>query len=495
MNTLVIFGASGDLTSRKLIPSLYRLFVKGRLPEPLVIVGFSRTPKSDDGWQDELKQTTERFLGKSFDAARWEKFAPMIHYQPGDIGSAESFNALEKRLRDLESGPADRLYYLSTAPKFYEETVRRLGEAGMAAEAEQASRRVVIEKPFGTDLASAQALNDAIHHVFDERQIYRIDHYLGKETVNNILVLRFANTIFEPIWNRNYIEHIQITANEEVAVGRRVAFYETAGVLRDMFQNHLLQILTFVTMEAPSRFEAKAVRDEKVKVLQAIRPMSREQIVTDTLRGQYRSYRDEEGVAHDSRTATFAAMKLQIDNWRWKDVPIFLRSGKAMGCRTTQILVQFHRPPHSMFEVNGNPDTMPHDANRLLIQVQPAEGIQIYFQTKVPDTDMEMRMTELNFNFQSSFRGEMPESYERLLLDAMHGDASLFARSDEVETAWSIIDPIQKAWDRNPHDPEFYETGSWGPPGSDEWMMRHGHRWFDLCPLLDLPREVGEKGE
>ncbi|MDR3110354.1 MAG: glucose-6-phosphate dehydrogenase [Planctomycetaceae bacterium] len=484
MNTLIIFGASGDLTSRKLIPSLYRLFVKGRLPQPFVIVGFSRTAKTDTEWQSELRATTKQFAAKSFDSSQWDKFAAMIHYHIGDIGSPESFTSLETRLRELESGESNRLYYLSTAPKFYEQTIQQLGKAGMATESPTdsatASRRVVIEKPFGIDLQSAQKLNESIHHVFTENQIYRIDHYLGKETVNNILVLRFANTIFEPIWNRNYIDHIQITANEEVTVGHRAAFYETAGVLRDMFQNHLLQILTFVTMEAPSRFDAKAVRDEKVKVLQAIRPMSPDQIQRDTLRGQYRSYRDEEGVAKGSRTATFAAMKLQIDNWRWKDVPIFLRSGKAMGCRTTQILVQFRRPPHSMFGA----DNAAHDANQLLLQIQPAEGIQIHFQTKVPDTEMRMRMTELKFSFQNSFSGEMPEAYERLLLDALQGDASLFARSDEVEAAWTIIDPIQTKWEQDKKDPELYETGSWGPPVSNDWIQKHERQWFDMCPLI-----------
>ncbi len=504
MQTLVIFGASGDLTSRKLIPALYRLHIKKRLPEPVRIFGFSRTSMSDDDWRGKLRESTAGFLGTAFDGSEWDAFAPSIHYQPGDIGDSQSFTALESRLAEGESGRVNggvdgqvtnRLYYLSTAPRFYEQVVHQLGAAGMANESKTASRRVVVEKPFGTDLAGARALSASIHKVFEERQIYRIDHYLGKETVNNVLVLRFANTIFEPVWNRNYIDHIQITANEDVLVGRRAAYYETAGVLRDMFQNHLLQILTFLTMEAPSRFEAKALRDEKVKVLQAIRPMTPEEIARDTFRGQYRTYRDEPGVAADSRTATFAAVKLRIDNWRWKDVPIFLRSGKGMSCRTTQILVQFRQPPHSMFECAGGGsgfplhetsphETSPHEANRLLIQVQPAEGIRIHFLTKVPDADMRMRMTELNFNFRESYQGEMPEAYERLLLDAMLGDASLFARSDEVEAAWSIIDPIQSAWNKDPRDPAFYEIGSWGPVGSEEWISRHGARWFDLCPVV-----------
>lgn len=493
MHSLIIFGASGDLTSRKLIPALYRLHLKGRLPQPFRIFGFSRTPMSDQEWRAKLRETTEEFLGKAFAPEPWNSFEQGIHYQPGDIELPESFRNLDERLKEHEGAngvrlgreeSSHRLYYLSTAPRFYEQAVMRLGEAGMAEERDGATRRLVVEKPFGVDLDSARHLNEAIQKVFDERQIYRIDHYLGKETVNNILVLRFANTIFEPIWNRNYIEHIQISAGEDGIVGRRASYYETAGILRDMVQNHLLQLLTFVAMEAPSRFEAKAIRDEKVKVLQAIRPMTPEEVLRDTLRGQYRSYRDEQGVARDSRTPTFAAIKLQIDNWRWRDVPIFLRTGKAMSCRTTQVLIQFRRPPHSMFVSGAKHWSGMHDANRLLIQIQPAEGIQLYFQTKVPDTDHQMRLTELNFNFRQSYKGEMPEAYERLLLDALLGDASLFARSDEVETAWSIVDPIRKAWDAARHDPEFYEIGTWGPGDSDDWIARHGARWFDLCPLV-----------
>jgi glucose-6-phosphate 1-dehydrogenase len=325
------------------------------------------------------------------------------------------------------------------------------------------------------------ALNKAMHRIFRESQMYRIDHYLGKETVNNILVLRFANSIFEPIWNRNYIESIQITANEELLVGRRTPYYETAGVLRDMFQNHLLQILTFIAMEPPARFNAKEIRDEKVKVLQSIRAMTPEEAAANSVRGQYRSYRDEKGAAGGSQTATYGAVRLFIDNWRWKDVPVYLRSGKGMSCRTTQIVINFRRPPHSMFGSSaGN-----SEVNRMLLQLQPAEGIQVHFMTKIPDTDMMLRTSELNFNFRNSFRGEMPDSYERLLLDAINGDASLFARNDEVEAAWHIIDPIQKIWDSPAMQPvEFYETGSTGPAQAARWIESFGHRWFDLCPLV-----------
>jgi glucose-6-phosphate 1-dehydrogenase len=316
--------------------------------------------------------------------------------------------------------------------------------------------------------------------VFAESQVYRIDHYLGKETVSNLLVLRFANAIFEPIWNRNFVDHVQITAAEEVTVGHRAGFYESAGVLRDMFQNHLMQLLTLTAMEAPARFDADAVRDEKVKVLRSIRPLKSDEVADRTLRGQYRRYRDEPDVAPDSRTATFGAVTLSVDNWRWQGVPFYLRSGKAMSCRTTQIVIQFRNPPHMMF---GSADRL--DANRLVIQIQPAEGIQLHFQAKVPDAGMSRRQVDLDFNFREHFADNIPDAYQRLLLDALQGDASLFSRSDEVEAAWKLIDPIQASWDSDAGPPlEIYEAGEWGPPGAVAWMERQGRQWFDTCPVL-----------
>jgi glucose-6-phosphate 1-dehydrogenase len=312
--------------------------------------------------------------------------------------------------------------------------------------------------------------------------VYRIDHYLGKETVQNLLVLRFANSIFEPIWNRNYVDHVQITVAEEVSVGRRGAFYDGAGVLRDMFQNHLLQLLTIIAMEAPARFDATDVRDEKVKVLRAIRPLAGPAVAPNTVRGQYEGYRREEGVSPDSQTATFAALKLYVDNWRWNGVPFYLRSGKAMSCRTTQIVIQFREPPHMVF-ADGPRD--PIDANRLVIQIQPAEGIQLHFQTKVPDAGMRFRLTDLNFSFQREFAGELPDAYQRLLLDSLNGDASLFARSDEVEVAWGIIDPILASWNGPEAPPlEIYPVGLWGPDSATRWMESQHRLWFDVCPVL-----------
>ncbi len=367
------------------------------------------------------------------------------------------------------------------APQLYATVIAHLGAAGMARE-DRGPRRVVIEKPFGHDLESARELNRHVHQVFKEEQVFRIDHYLGKETVQNVLVLRFANSIFEPIWNRNYVDHVQITAAEDLLIGRRAAYYESAGVLRDMFQNHLLQLMTFTAMEAPARFDADSIRDEKVKVLRSVRIMKPEEVYTDTIRGQYRTYRDEPGVPPDSQTATFGAIKLNIDNWRWQGVPFLLRSGKAMSCRTTQIVIQFREAPHMMFE--GGPRAA-YQSNRLVIQVQPAEGIQLHFQTKVPDAGMKLRMTDLSFNFREKFAGRMPEAYQRLLLDVMQGDASLFSRSDEVELAWSIIDPIQRGWESPGWPPlALYETGGWGPPNATEWMCRQFREWFDYCPVL-----------
>ena len=373
-----------------------------------------------------------------------------------------------------------RLYYLSTLPQLYEQAIEQLGAAGMAEEA-RGPRRIVVEKPFGSDLASAKKLNKKLHEVFDEHQIYRIDHYLGKETVQNILVLRFANSIFEPLWNRNYVDHVQITVAEEVAVGSRGAYYDHSGVLRDMFQNHLLQLMMITAMEAPSRYEADLVRDEKVKVLRSVRKYTGADFAQDTVRGQYEGYLREKGVPKTSQTATFAALRLFIDNWRWQGVPFFLRSGKAMSCRTTQIVVQFREPPHMLF--NDRRQTI--DANRLVIQIQPAEGIQLHFQTKVPDAGMRLRTTDLEFSFQREFEGEMPDGYQRLLLDALKGDASLFARSDEVELAWSIIDPILAAWQSPAAPPlEVYPTGEWGPQCCARWAEKQGKLWFDVCPVL-----------
>ena len=482
--TIVIFGASGDLTSRKLIPALFNLYCKGRLPDETRIVGVCRSEMTSQAWRDKLQGTTAQFSENGFDESKWSLFSQLVEYFPGDVNLSETFTRLDAFLCQLEGNASTgRMFYLAMAPQTYQTIVEQLGRAGMAKQSDAASwRRIVLEKPFGTDRASAIALNAFIHQWFDESQIYRIDHYLGKETVANIMVLRFANTIFEPIWNRNHIDNVQITAAEETIIGRRAGYYEKSGVLRDMFQNHLLQLLILTAMEAPSRFDPDTVRDEKVKVLRAIRPMTMQTAATDSLRSQYRTYRDEPDVDPRSQTATFGIVKFYLENWRWQGVPFYLRSGKAMSCRTTQIVIQFKKPPHFIFDSQKNVNP---EANKLVLQIQPAEGIKLYFQTKTPDAGMAMRQTSLDFNFQSGLSATIPDSYQRLLLDVIQGDASLFARADEVELAWSVIDPIQQAWDSGVPPLSFYESGMWGPEQAFDWMeQQDGRQWFDVCPVI-----------
>jgi glucose-6-phosphate 1-dehydrogenase len=481
-HTIVIFGASGDLTSRKLVPALYRLFVKGRLPEGSRIVGVSRSHFEHQQWRDLLRDSTAQFAEGLFTSESWKTFSENIYYHAGDIEKSSDFEALAGFLDSVEpDGGCGRVYYLSTMPQLYEQAVAQLGAAGLADES-RGFRRVIIEKPFGTDLETAQSLNRSIHQVFREDQIYRIDHYLGKETVQNLFALRFANSIFEPIWNRRYVDHVQITVAEEVVVGRRGGYYDTSGILRDMFQNHLLQLMMITAMEPPAKYDSSLVRDEKVKVLHSIRKLTGGDFASDTMRGQYAGYLQEEGVPDASETATFAVLKLYCDNWRWKNVPFYLRSGKGMSCRTTQLVIQFKQVPHILF---GQQSREPL-GNRLVIQVQPAEGIQMHFETKVPDSGMKTRTSTLDFRFQQTTRGEaMPDAYQRLLLDSIHGDASLFARSDEVELAWGIIDPIIAAW-QSPAAPQLfrYDTGFWGPPEASQWMQDQNREWFDVCPVL-----------
>ncbi len=480
--TIVIFGASGDLTSRKLIPALYQLRKKARLPENTRIVGFSRSEISSEQWRARLAETTLQFTGSDFDTSTWNSFAENLFYFPGNMENTDDYIRLNDFLDQLEQNqPVGRIFYLAVAPQLYKTTVENLGQTHMSRQS-QAFRRIVLEKPFGSNYQTAVELNQFIHNWFDEDQIYRIDHYLGKETVANIMVLRFANTIFEPIWNRNYIDNVQITAAEDTLIGRRAEYYERSGVLRDMFQNHLLQLLILTTMESPARFDPDIVRDEKVKVLRAIRPITPQKAAVDSIRGQYRSYRDEPKVNPHSQTATYGAVKFEIENWRWQSVPFYLRSGKAMSCRTTQIVIQFKQPPHFIFDTDTKYQTQP---NQLVLQIQPAEGIKMYFQTKVPDQGMNMRQTSLDFNFQQGFSTKMPDSYQRLLLDVINGDASLFARADEVELAWNVIDPIQQAWDSGTPNLDLYEAGFWGPEQSVTWLEKQNNRqWFDVCPVI-----------
>ncbi len=479
--TLIIFGASGDLAARKLVPSLYRLCRKKRLPAHLKIVGVSRTPFNDETFRDKMASAVREFAAADWDEKDWQVFARRLHFAAGDAAKAGGMQALHTWLSQAEGDSGGhRLYYLSVAPELYPQIVMRLGEAGMSAPGDGVWRRLVIEKPFGYDLASAHALNEVLRAHFREDQLYRIDHYLGKDTVQNILVFRFANTLFEPLWNHNFIDHVQISVCETVTVGNRGDYYDKAGVLRDMFQNHLLQILTLVAMEGPARFAADPVRNEKVKVLDAIPIYSPEEAQENIITGQYAGYHSERGVAPDSRTPTFAAVQLQVENWRWRGVPFFLRSGKAMARRYSEVVIQFRCPPHLMFSL---PPGATLECNRLALILQPDEGIHINFQSKVPDTPtMELRATDLQFHYRDAYAEvTIPEAYERLLLDAINGDATLFMRSDEIERAWAIIDPLIAAVERpEAPPPQEYPIGASCPECASDFLARTGRAWLSL---------------
>jgi glucose-6-phosphate 1-dehydrogenase len=474
--SIIIFGASGDLTHRKLIPSLFNLFRKGRLPGPFQIIGHSKTEFTDERFRNHLLEGLREHAPFQFTSDEWGAFARSIYYHHGGYFEDPDFSSLAQKAGAAEGHAGNRIYYMATPPALFPPIIDALGRTGLLAEG-PGWRRVVIEKPFGTDLGSAQQLNAQIHRHLREHQIYRIDHYLGKETVQNILVTRFANTIFEPLWNRNYIDHVQITVSEEVGLEHRAGYYDGVGILRDMFQNHLLQLVTLVAMEPPASFEATALRNEKVKVLTSIQPLDPEEVSRSTVRAQYQGYRDEEGVGADSTTATFAAVRFEIDNWRWQGVPFYLRSGKRLENKLSHIAITFKRPPHNLFERADGPMR----PNVLILSLQPDEGIHWRFEAKVPDTVAAVRAVDMEFHYAESFEGtEIPESYERLLVDTIVGDASLFTRADEVETAWGLIDPILQAW-ASADLPRLstYIPGSWGPAEADALLAQDGRGWMN----------------
>ncbi|MGE5643437.1 MAG: glucose-6-phosphate dehydrogenase, partial [Byssovorax cruenta] len=461
--SIVIFGASGDLTKRKLIPSLFNLYCKGRMPKMFRIVGYGSTEFTDESFREHLKEGMKEFSDAKYTDQEWQDFAAHVAYVKRGY-TPEDFAQLNQYLNEWQGGDENRIYYMSTPPDAFPKIIDLLGETKQLKE-NHGYRRVVIEKPFGTDLESAKKLNEQIHKVLKETQIYRIDHYLGKETVQNILVTRFANTIFEPLWNRNYIDHVEITVAEKVGVEHRGKFYDKVGILRDMFQNHLLQLLALVAMEPPVSFEATALRNEKVKVLSAIDPMKEDDIVQATVRGQYKGYRQEEGVDPNSTTPTYGAVRLFVDNWRWQGVPFYLRSGKFLKEKLSQVVIEFKCPPHLLFPTREG-DMTP---NMLVLYLQPDEGVHWRFEAKVPDTVAELRSVDMEFHYADSFgKTALPDAYERLLLDTMMGDASLFTRADEVETAWGIIDPIIKTWEAGKEPLAEYQPGTWGPKESDE---------------------------
>jgi glucose-6-phosphate 1-dehydrogenase len=471
--TIIIFGASGDLTQRKLVPSLFNLFRKGRMHRQFRIVGYGNTAFTDEQFRAHLSEGLKQFASFNYSDEEWAAFTPNLAYQQGRYTDLADFKKLSEFLNRLESGSGNRVYYMATPPGIFPNIIDLLGLTGQLHE-NGGWRRVVIEKPFGVDLASAKSLNQQIHKTLNENQIYRIDHYLGKETVQNILVTRFANTIFEPLWNRNYIDHVEITVAEQVGVEHRAGYYDSVGVLRDMFQNHLLQLAALVAMEPPVSFKADALRNEKVKVLSAIQPISGENVMRNSVLAQYRGYRQEDGVKPESNTPTYAAVRLHIDNWRWQGVPFYLRSGKRLKEKLSQITIEFKEPPHLLFPLAEGKIT----PNMLVLYLQPDEGIHWRFEAKVPDTATDMRSVDMEFHYADSFgKTAIPEAYERLLLDALAGDASLFTRADEVETAWGLIDPVLQVWESQKRSVAVYESGSWGPAEADELLARDGRSW------------------
>lgn len=491
-HVVVLFGATGDLAHRKVVPALFHLWVGNLLPERFALVCFGRRPFSDQEIRNALRASLEKHARITpVDEERWAAFAARITYHQGGFDEPAAYASLSTKLDaiDRESGTGgNRLYYLATPASSFPEIVRGLGAAGLDHEtADGGWRRVVIEKPFGRDLETAVKLNREVGKVFRESQVYRIDHYLGKETVRNILIFRFGNLIFEPIWHRRYIDHVQITVAESIGVEGRGAFYEETGALRDILQNHLLQLLTLVAMEPPANLEAEALRDEKVKVLRAIRPIPVEQVDRSVIRGQYgpgwvgateaTGYRSEPSVDPASETETFVAARLEIDDWRWAGVPFYLRAGKRLPKRATEIAIQFKDVPQHLFPTVGDEP----EPNLLVIRIQPDEGILLRFAAKVPGLGVDVRPVNMDFAYGSAFTVESPDAYETLILDALLGDASLFTRADEVEAAWRIVDPIIDAWIAGP-EPVMpnYTAGTWGPDAADELLTREGRRWRRL---------------
>jgi glucose-6-phosphate 1-dehydrogenase len=491
---MVIFGASGDLTERKLIPALFYLSRERMLPPGFSVIGCARTPSTHEEFRREMMEAVKKFLRLTTETDAFaEGFANGLHYIADDFGDPKAYEQLRSILDrlDQERGTAgNRLFYLATPPSFFPVIVKHLGGGGLAKPkvAGKTWTRIIIEKPFGRSLESARELNRAVTSVFNEDQVYRIDHYLGKETVQNLLVFRFANGIFEPFWNRRYIDHVQIAVAEELGVENRGAYYEEAGLLRDMIQNHVLQLLSLVAMEPPAAFEGTAVRDEKAKVLRALRPIPVGAVQDFTLRGQYAegyvggakvpAYRTEPKVSPTSATETYAAFKFFIDNWRWADVPFYLRSGKRLPKRVSEISIQFRRVPHLLFRGAGADGIEP---NILSIRIQPNEGISLKFSAKLPGTTMQIRPVEMEFRYGESFGAVPPTAYETLLLDCMLGDATLFNRDDAVELSWELVDPILDRWKQDgAKGLAFYPAGSWGPAEADEFIERDGREWQRL---------------
>ena len=491
---MVIFGASGDLTARKLIPALYNLARHHMLPAGFSVIGCSKTPFTHEQFRDKMRKAVREDLNlPDGDDPVLNSFTGNLHYISDDFGDPAAYAQLEEFLNQLDrdrGAAGNRLFYLATPPSFFPVIVQHLGAAGLSKpkDPEKSWARIVIEKPFGRDLNSARDLNRVVTGAFGEQNVYRIDHYLGKETVQNLLVFRFANGIFEPVWNRRYIDHVQITVAEELGVENRASYFEEAGLFRDMIQSHVLQVLSLVTMEAPARFEARALRDEKAKVMRSFRPIGLDEVDKFAVRAQYSAglisgkkvppYRAEPNVNASSSTETYAALKVFVDNWRWADVPFYIRSGKRLAKRVSEISIQFRRVPHLLFSGKVTESIQP---NLLSVQIQPDEGISLKFSAKFPGATMQIRPVKMQFQYGEAFGGESPSAYETLLYDCMMGDNSLFTRNDAVEISWEFVDPILDRWKQDGSKGlAFYEAGSWGPAEADAFIERDGRRWQRL---------------
>jgi glucose-6-phosphate 1-dehydrogenase len=492
---IVIFGASGDLAKRKLIPAIYELAREKLLDEKSYVVGYSRSPMSDEQFRNVAREAIEKHArSKPIDEQVWKSLQPRFHYMQADYGSKEDHARVAETLKRLDekfNSSGNRLFYLATPPETFDDIVTRVGERELIEEGQPAGqdpkpwRRIILEKPFGHDLASARQLNELLYKYFTEEQVFRIDHYLGKETVQNLMVLRFANAIFEPIWSYKYIDHVQITVAETLGVGGRGGYYDQSGALRDMVQNHLFQLMALVAMEPPASLDAISIRDEKVKVFKSIRPIRPEQVDAFAVRAQYTAgeaggeqtpgYRAEKGVPAESKTETFAALKLFIDNWRWSGTPFYLRTGKYLPEKLSEVVVRFRSPPMTLFQKQCESPVYPND---LVIRVQPDEGISWRLNGKVPGGAMTIKPVALDMFYKTTFHKEPPEAYERLLLDATTGDQTLFIRGDEAEAAWAVIDQFAQGWARSPKPPQEYAPGSWGPRAAIELIERDHRTWL-----------------